>query len=216
MIKSFTVLFVLFSIPALVYAQTIDSDSTTMYYLHLKPLKHDKNIKYEFLCSRGEWQSPYLTPIVDDTLGIIIKLYIPVNVFEPEMVLRCKAIAKNISNINNTDDYKLERNELLDLNIIQLSIISNPRNVAIFMIPTRVWLNEIKKTNWKKDTSLIAKYLLDESFDTKNLVVGIDDTEYTLIFKSANKYIIKTHKVQPGKERVQYEKADFTKKLFSD
>lgn len=78
---------------------------------------------------------------------------------------------------------------------IELSLSSNPDKAIIYLIPNRIWLNEIQNQDWKKQNSLLEPYAVDKA--PTNTVVCIDEIVYTVIYKLGDKYVIKTHHTNP-------------------
>lgn len=91
---------------------------------------------------------------------------------------------------------------------IELNLSSTPDKASIYLIPNRVWLNDIQNKDWKKNPSILEPYAVDKA--PTNTTVFIDEVVYTIVYKLGDQFMIKTHHTTPFvDEPKQYCSAQF-------
>ncbi|WPU96606.1 hypothetical protein SNE25_13870 [Mucilaginibacter sabulilitoris] len=198
-----------------------NSDSTVLTFLHIKHLsvpitnvpgwRNPKAFKLKYKTDNIDWTSPALIPLDNDSLGFLVKVRIPLNIYKLHPMFTCNAAAMwggPESDRENWSSATIVSYDGVTARGIQLQLVSNPVKAEVYLIPRRVWLNRIQNSNWQKNNVLIEAFLVDS--DKTNTSVGIDETVYTVIFKLGDKYLIRTHYTKPLElEPIQKVSVDF-------
>ena len=189
---------------------TANSDSTVLTFMHIK-LQSDKiytpkSFKLSYKTDQINWTSDKLTPITTDSLGYLVKVRIPIKIYNLNQMFTCEAIVGSVK-------WKPTRQDTVSYggvtaHGIQLELKSTPNKAEVFLIPRRLWLNQIKSSKWQQDNSLIESFMVDS--DKTDTSVSIDETVYMVIFKLGNKYLVRTHYTKAKEiEPIQKVSVDF-------
>jgi hypothetical protein len=155
-----------------------------------------KGIILKSIDASGEisWVSPLITTFSwIDYRSYSIKTKVPKNILSNSREVWCFVVQIEPQIVqDHIDTIKFGGGTL---GRIELFLSSTPNNAMIYLIPNRIWLNDIQFSDWKKNTSIISDYSVDKS--NTNTSVYIDEIVYTVIYKIGDKYSIKTHHTNP-------------------
>lgn len=191
------------------------SDSTILTFLHIRftPSGYysPKAFKLKYQTEQTDWTSTILKPLDYDSLGYLVKVRIPLKIYNLKPMFTCTAATAwdgLESDAKNWTSAPIVSYGGVTARGIQLHLVSNPAKAEVFLIPRRIWLNKIESSNWQNNNALIEAFIVDS--DKTNTSVGIDETVYMVIFKLGDKYLIRAHYTKPLElEPVQKVSVDF-------
>jgi hypothetical protein len=184
------------------YAQGYD---TVTNYIHIKPLSvkggyHPVAFVLKNIDTLGNitWQSEKITQFEKDSLGFFMKLNIPSNVLKNSRQLWCTALIKNMDStrtIYRKSSYEMNYGGV-KLSSIKLILKSTPLGAESFLIPNRIWMDKIEKSNWENDNTIIEKFRINTS--STDTYAFVDETVFVVLYKLNNKYKKVIHFTKPA------------------
>jgi hypothetical protein len=163
----------------------INSDSTLLSFVHISyrpKWATPQSFRLSYNNNDMKWVSDKLSPIAFDSLGFLVKVRLPLKLYNLNPMYTCTATIDSTKTISYGG---------VNIHGIQLELRSNPQKAEVYLIPRRIWLNQIQNSNWQKNNTLIEIFLVDS--DKTDTTVNIDETVYTVIFKLNDKYLVRTH-----------------------
>ena len=160
-------------------------DSTLLSFVHISyrpKWATPQSFRLSYSNNDIKWVSDELSPITLDSLGFLVKVRVPLKLYNLNPMYTCTATINPTKTISYGG---------VNIHGIQLELKSNPQKAEVYLIPRRIWLNQIQNSNWQKNNTLIETFLVDS--DKTDTIVNIDETVYTVIFKLNDKYLIRTH-----------------------
>ncbi|MDN3547147.1 hypothetical protein [Mucilaginibacter aquaedulcis] len=165
------------------------NDSTLLSFVHISyrpKWAKPQSFRLSFSNNEIQWQSNELKPITLDSLGFLVKVNVPIKLYHLNPMYSCTATINPTKKISYGG---------VNIHGIQLELRSNPQKAEVYLIPRRIWLNQIQNSNWQKNNALIETFLVDS--DKTDTTVNIDETVYTVIFKLNDKFLVRTHYTKP-------------------